>query len=78
MVSVTVKLYGVLEKFSKEKGRKVTIDLPVDSNAGELMNALNIPKERVTIVLVNGEPADQPRGLKEADEVELFPPVSGG
>ena len=78
MASVTVKLYGVLEKYSKEKGRKATIDLPGDSNAGELMSALSIPKERVTIVLVNGEPADQDHSLKEGDEVELFPPVSGG
>jgi len=42
------------------------------------MSALNIPKERVTIVLVNGEPADPDHSLKEGDEVELFPPVSGG
>ena len=78
MASVTVKLYGILEKYNKEKGRKVAIDLPGDSNAGELMSALNIPKERVTIVLVNGEPADPDHSLKEGDEVELFPPVSGG
>ena len=78
MASVTVKLYGILQKYSKEEGRSVNIDLPDDSNAGELVNALNIPKERVTIVLVNGEPADRDHSLKEGDEVELFPPVSGG
>jgi len=78
MARVTVKLYGILEKYNKEKGREVAIDLPGNSNAGELMSALSIPKERVTIVLVNGEPADQNHSLKEGDKVELFPPVSGG
>ncbi len=73
-----MKLYGILEKYSKEKGRKVAINLPGNSNTGELMSALSIPKERVTIVLVNGEPAGQNHSLKEGDEVELFPPVSGG
>jgi len=35
------------------------------------------PEEPI-IVLVNGEPADQNRELKNNDEVFLFPPASGG
>lgn len=73
--TVLVKLFATLRD-----GRGKTVDFPwhKDLSAGEIIEALQIPPEEVSILLINGRDAT-PEDLVGADDyVSIFPPVGGG
>ena len=50
------------------------VSLPEGSRLEELLVSLNLDKERVRLILINGLGATMATVLKEGDRVALFPP----
>lgn len=46
--------------------------------AGDVLKKLNIPREEVSILLINGFHQKPEASVKDGDIVALFPPVGGG
>ncbi len=80
MIRVEVRLHASLERI--RPGLKAGEELPLELREGttveQMVEALDIPKKGIHLVVVNGRtrPLDHP--LSDGDRVALFPPVGGG
>lgn len=72
---VNVKLFATLRinRFSEKR-----CDLPQGTSVGELIRELELPREQISIIFVNGRHAKPETILNDGDEVSLFPPIGGG
>ncbi|MFH0801078.1 MAG: hypothetical protein V2A78_01640 [bacterium] len=80
-MKVKVKLLGHLPYYLKEKTEVLTVELPPDSNLGELFKALKacgVPLVDVELVSRGGCRLDQSAALNEGDFLEVLPIASGG
>ena len=62
-------------------GHPSQVDVPLDEPArlSAVLESLGIPAAEIHLVVVNGELVDlQAAVVSQADEVKLYPPVSGG
>ena len=75
MITIEVRYFATL----RSKGiKKETIEVSDESTTSKLLEKLNIKKEDVAILLVNGIIQTSDIKLKDKDIVSLFPPVGGG
>lgn len=72
---IEVRVFATLRQ-----GRDKIIMMDADgiSCAGDIIQKLNIPKEEVSILLINGFHQKPESTVKDGDIVALFPPVGGG
>ena len=76
MISIIIKLFADLTQFGPAKAEE---KLPEGSNINTIFEKYRIPKEKKTIILVNGIPSyDRNTVLKDGDTVAIFPPLAGG
>lgn len=80
MISVQVKPFATLRRHFAdiEVGEAVLVELPDEATVGDLLSELDVPREQVKIVFVNGTVQKQDYSLSDGDEIGLFPPVGGG
>lgn len=80
MSTVEVRLYATLRKYHPDSARGEPIFIALEDKArlGNLLDKLKIPREEVTVVLVNGKREDESYPLKEADRIGIFPLIGGG
>lgn len=75
-MQIHVKLRGVLKEKTPPDG---TIDLADGSTLTDLLDALDVPVERIHLIMINDEQVrDTERSLGDGDEVLLLPPIAGG
>jgi len=48
------------------------------ATAGEIIDVLEIPREEVAILLINGRHSKADTAVHDGDVLALFPPVGGG
>ena len=72
---VEVRLFATLRQ-----GRQKIYQMEPDSiqNVQDIMNVLEIPREEVNILLINGFHQKPETEVKDGDVVSLFPAVGGG
>lgn len=72
---IEVRVFATLRQ-----GREKVTMLPPEgiTCAGDILALMNIPKEEVSILLVNGFHQKPETPVKDGDIVALFPPVGGG
>lgn len=72
---ILVKLFATLRE-----GRGMMVNHPYHENltTGEIIEALDIPLDQVSILLVNGRDAELDRVVQLGDYLSIFPPVGGG
>jgi molybdopterin converting factor small subunit len=75
MNSIEVRCFATLAKYAPEDGYA---KLAAPGTTGDLMRALGMPAEYVTIIFVNGAHATETTELRDGDRVGLFPAVGGG
>lgn len=78
-LSIVLNLYAGLEKYCgnrKWKDNQLELDKGYDIN--NLVEKLGIPKQKVNLVIVNGQKQDIFYKLQDGDIVSLFPFVTGG
>ncbi len=61
-----------------ELGEEKVYEMPQGSNVVDVLQKLDIPKEKMKIALVNGVRVEKNYKLEENDLVVFFPPVGGG
>lgn len=80
-MNVRVKLMGALRSKLPPgaKGGMAEVPCPEGQTVAALLEALGIASGNIHLVMVNGAmEMDRGKGLKEGDEVTVFPPVAGG
>ena len=75
MNSIEVRCFASLAKHAPAGGHA---KLAAPGTVGDLIRALGIPPEDVTIIFVNGAHATETAELRNGDRVGLFPAVGGG
>jgi sulfur carrier protein ThiS len=59
-------------------GNSAALEIGSDATVAEAVHALGAPRRLVHAILVNGDPADMSRPLKDGDRLTLMPHYSGG
>ncbi len=80
MNTVEVRLYATLRKYHSSPGNSqaMVVELGDKAQLENLLDKLNIPREEVTVVLVNGRREEASYLLQDGDRVGIFPLVGGG
>jgi molybdopterin converting factor small subunit len=74
-MKVKVKLFTTLRE---GRGKELMVELEEGDTPQKVIDILNIKKEDVAILLINGRSAEFDAKLAEGDVLSLFPPVGGG
>ncbi len=74
-ITLEVKLFATL---GEKNFRSKTMELPQEIRVEEVIDLLEIPREEVALIFVNGIHADMDRKLEDGNRLALFPPVGGG
>jgi len=72
---IEVRLFAT---FREGRGKILFLDDEKYATAGEIIDALGIPREEVAILLKNGRHAKPDVALSGGDVLALFPPTGGG
>lgn len=80
MTKIELRLYGDLLGYINEVkiGEAKIMEVDEGFTIGDLMKDLNMPRDIVKIILVNGRSKGLEYKLNANDRVALFPPVAGG
>lgn len=71
----TVKLFATLRE---GRGKILNLSMPQGSCVADVLAALKIDHDEVTMLLVNGHDKSLDSMLEDGDTLSLFPPVGGG
>ncbi|MBN1882431.1 MAG: MoaD/ThiS family protein [Deltaproteobacteria bacterium] len=76
MASITVRLFASLRKYAPETFDRGTgtLDITEGSPISEIIAALDIPPDRVKMIMKNGIVASRKDPVAPNDRVALFPP----
>lgn len=74
-IKVEVRLFATLRD-----GRDKVVEVEVEENAtvSEVLKKLEIKKEDVALLLINGKDGKLDDRLEKGDYISLFPPIGGG
>ena len=77
---ITLTCFGAMREYLPEgsDGRSATLDLAEDASVGDVVDVLGAPRRLVHAILVNDEPGDLARSLRDGDRLTLMPHYSGG
>lgn len=78
MAKVRVKAAGGVTKFMPDGASEHDAQIAANATVGELLDALNVPRDVPSIILVNRETASLDSKLEDGDTVHLLPMVVGG
>src|SRR5690606_24712830 len=76
MVSATFRFYAQLNDFlpAARRGRDFTCRCARAATAKHMIEALGVPHTEVALILLNGEPADFQRLIRDGDRLAVYPP----
>jgi molybdopterin converting factor small subunit len=77
-MTIQIKLFAGLREFLPEGAFPYPADLPPGSTVADALRALRVPRDKPTILLVNGRHASIEHVLSDGDILSVFPPVAGG
>lgn len=74
-MDIKVRLFATLRE---NRGKEFMLDVPQGSTPVDIIEKLNISKEEIAILLINGRDGEFGVELVDKDIVSIFPPVGGG
>ena len=74
-MQVKVKLFAT---FRKGRFREKDMELDESCTVGWVIDYLNLPREELGVVFLNGLAAEPEQVLHEGDTLSIFPMVGGG
>jgi sulfur-carrier protein len=74
--AIQVKLFATLQKFMPDSAENFAIEPGTTVN--NLIQQLDLPKEKIKLIFINGVKAELTSVLKGGERVGIFPPVGGG
>jgi molybdopterin converting factor small subunit len=78
MAGIRVKAAGGVTKFMPGQSSNYEAEIPEGTTVGEMLDALGVPRDGPSIILVNRTTAGLDTKLNDGDEVHLLPMVVGG
>jgi sulfur carrier protein ThiS len=80
MSKVEVRLYAGLRRYypDGQSGDAFTMEVGGEAKLGDIIDELKIPRQEVSVLMVNGKWEKESYPLKEGDRVGLFPLIGGG
>lgn len=72
---IEVRLFAT---FRQGREKKQIFELKEETTILNILDMLNIDKDEVAILLLNGMDGSFDRKLKDGDVLSIFPPVGGG
>ncbi len=80
MNTVEVRLFATLRKYHTSPGNSeaMVVELDDKTQLGNLLDKLKVPKEEVTVIMVNGRREKESYLLQEGDRIGIFPLIGGG
>jgi len=75
---VTIELQAYLEQYSPNGQSVFEQELPDGATVSKLLNALNVPVELASVIIVGDTDAPFDHVLHDGDRVTLIPPLAGG
>jgi molybdopterin converting factor small subunit len=76
-LKVTVSLRGPLSRFL-QGDRPEELQFPEGAAVADILARLSLPREKTSLITVNGTKASLEKRLNDGDQVVIFPPVAGG
>ena len=83
-MKIVVKLFASLSDYlpTDSRANSAEIEVPDDATANQIIDLLELPRNRVHLVLQNGafvevEDRDLPL-IEEGDAIAFWPPIAGG
>jgi molybdopterin synthase sulfur carrier subunit len=88
-MKVYVKLFATLARSVSEAvmarhpqgiraGSTLEVELPEGSTLADLVAHLDLPREEIKLLFINGRSQEPDYRLEPEDEVGIFPPIGGG
>lgn len=74
-MKIEIRLFAT---FREGREKKQVLEIAEDMNIIDILKILNIDKEEVSILLLNGMDGGFDRKFKDGDILSIFPPVGGG
>lgn len=74
-MKIEIRLFAT---FREGREKKQVLEIADDMNIIDILKILNIDKEEVSILLLNGMDGGFDRKIKDGDILSIFPPVGGG
>ena len=74
-MKITLKLVGV---FCIGRFKKDVQEYPIGTKAGDVIDHLQLPKDVLGIILINGVHAEEQDILKDGDTLSILPMLDGG
>ena len=74
-MKIEIRLFAT---FREGREKKQVLEIAEDMSIIDILKILNIDKEEVAILLLNGMDGGFDRKLKGGDILSIFPPVGGG
>ncbi len=75
-----MNLYASLSRYAPDRsgGKGLIIKITEGTKIRDLFAQLEVPKDEVKLIFLNGVHADDDASLKDGDRLGVFPPVAGG
>jgi molybdopterin converting factor small subunit len=79
-MSVELKLFASLARYASHpmispEGR---MELPAQVSAGQIADALHIPRKEIKLIFLNGVHASMDTMVRDGDRLGFFPAIGGG
>ena len=79
-MKVEINLYASLSHYAPDRssGKSFVMEITEGAKISDLLAQLEVPKDAVKILFINGVHANGDTILKDGDRLGIFPPVAGG
>lgn len=74
--TIELKLYATLQAYAPVDAASYPVE--AGTSIGEIVEALNIPRDQVKLIFLNGVKCEPETPVNENDRIGIFPPVGGG
>ena len=74
-MKIKVKLFATLRK---ERFDEKDLEIDNGSDIEYLLKKIQLKKEEIAIIFINGKHADLNTVISDGDDIALFPPIGGG
>ncbi len=76
-MKIKLIFHGSLKRYNNDRS-EIEINVADGTTIGQLISKIEVPKEEVAFVALNGSRSSLTQKLQEGDEVKLFQLVGGG
>lgn len=79
-MEIDIKKMGNIIRLDKKfpNNKKIKLEIKENSTVADVLEELGIPRNYVTLIIINNKTASLDTELQNGDKIILFPPMGGG